>query len=360
MKLAIISLGGTSSKNILDESKKYFDVADNVDIRGVDVQMGSEGLVVLHNGKPLPDYDCVYVRGSYKYALLQTSIATALHNKSYMPLHATSFKLGHDKLLTLLELQKSKIPLPTTYVSATTDSAKQLFNTIRYPIIIKIPSGTQGRGVMVADSVQSARSVIDALDAFNQPYIIQEYMETDATDIRAIVLGDSVVACMRRKNPSKEEFRANIHQGGIGEACSLDFDAEQIAVRAAKAVRSDVCAVDMLEYNNRMHVIEVNLSPGLEGINAALNTNVASSIAKYLYNKTKEFVDSRKDVDFNKVIKKIDSQEMVSNLSIKGGVIKLPEMITKVTGFTPNDDVKLVFGKGNLIIHKYDVEKDVS
>lgn len=360
MKLGVISLGGTSSKNIISEAKKYFDVADQVDIRHVDVRMGSDGLVVFYNGKPLPAYDCVYVRGSYKYALLQSSITSALFSKCYMPLHTNSFTLGHDKLLTLLELQNLKVPLPTTYVSATSDAAKQLFNRIRYPVIIKIPRGTQGKGVMVADSVQSARSVIDALDAFNQPYIIQEYIETEATDVRAIVLGDHVGACMRRKGISREEFRANIHQGGVGEPCALDFDAEQVAVRSAKAIKADVCAVDMLEYNNKMHVIEVNLSPGLEGINSALNANVASLIAKYLYDKTKDFVDGKRDGDFNNVIKKIDDQELVSNLNIRGGIIRLPELVTKLTGFTPDDEVKIVATKGNLRIDKYNIHKDKS
>ncbi len=358
MKLAVISLGGPSSKNIIEQAKQYFDVADHVNIREVDVQMGSEGLIVLYKGKQIQEYDCVYVRGSYKYALLQTSIASALFNNAYMPLHSTAFKLGHDKLLTLLELQRLKIPLPTTYVSATTNSAKQLFNTIKYPIIIKIPCGTQGKGVMVADSVQSARSLIDALEAFNQPYIIQEYIDTDATDVRAIVLGDKVVACMRRKGSPKEEFRANIHQGGVGEPCSLDFDAEQVAVRAAKAVKADICAVDMLDHNGKMHVIEVNLSPGLEGINAALKMNVAAFISQYLYGRAKEFVESKKENKFNEVVKGIDAQEMISTLSMKGGIIKLPEFVTKITGFTPDNEVRIIVGKGRLNIDTYNVKKD--
>ncbi|MFH1332025.1 MAG: RimK family alpha-L-glutamate ligase [archaeon] len=360
MKLAVISLGGPTSRNIISEASKLFDVADNIDIRKVDVEMGSEGLAVLNEGKRLPHYDCVYVRGSYKYALLQSSITSALYGKCYMPLHSNSFTSGHDKLLTFLELQRCNLPMPTTYVSATTNSAKQLFNNIRYPIIIKIPKGTQGRGVMVADSVQSARSMIDALDAFNQPYIIQEFLETDASDIRAIVCGDKVVACMRRRNPSPAEFRANIHQGGVGESCNLNFDAEQVAVRAARALKCDICAVDMLEYNGKMHVIEVNLSPGLEGINAALDTNVAVPLAKFLYEKAKDFVEVKRNGDFNNVVKKIGSQEMISNLSIRGGIIRLPELITKITGFTPDDDVKIVISKGNLMIHKYDLEKDKS
>jgi ribosomal protein S6--L-glutamate ligase len=360
MRLAVISLGGTSSKNILEEAKKYFDVGDHIDIRNVDVEMDSKDFKVLYDRKPLPHYDCVYVRGSYKYALLQSSITCALFKKCYMPLHANSFPSGHNKLLTFLELQRYGIPMPTTYVSATTSSAKQLFNTIKYPIIIKIPTGTQGKGVMVADSVQSARSMIDALDAFNQPYIIQEYIDTDASDIRAIVAGDKVVACMKRKNPSSSEFRANIHQGGVGEPYELDFDAEQVAVRAARAIKCDLCAVDMLEHNSKMFVIEVNLSPGLEGINTALGTNVASPIAKFLSEKSKEFISSKRDSDFNHVVRNIDPQELISTLNIRGGIIRLPEIITKLTGFTPDDEVKIVAGKGDLRINRYHIERDKS
>lgn len=357
MKLAVISLGASTSRNIIRESEGYFEVADHIDIREVDVEMGCNGLAVMHKGRPLPYYDCVYVRGSYKYALLQSSITSALYNKCYMPLHSSSFTLGHDKLLTLLELQNLNVPLPTTYISATTNAAKQLFNTLRYPVIIKVPRGSQGKGVMVADSVQSARSVIDVLDTFNQPYIIQEYIDTDSTDIRAIVLGGEVVACMKRKGKSSEEFRANIHQGGIGEPYALNFDAEHVAIKAAKSVKADICAVDMLEYNNKMHVIEVNLSPGLGGINKALNLNIASNISHYLYKRTRDFLDSRKDDYSDSVIKSVNSQEFVSTINVKAGIIKLPELITRLTGFTLDDEVKICASKGSLRIDRFEIEE---
>ena len=87
-----------------------------------------------------------------------------------------------------------KIPIPTTYLAATTTGAKKLLEHVHYPIIMKIPSGTQGRGIMFADSITSAKSILDTLEVFKQPYIIQEYIETNATDLRVLVLGDKFVS----------------------------------------------------------------------------------------------------------------------------------------------------------------------
>ncbi|MFH1210426.1 MAG: hypothetical protein V1645_00770, partial [archaeon] len=98
--------------------------------------------------------------------------------------------------------------------------------------------------------------------------------------------------------------------------------------------------------------------PGLEGINTALGLNVAAPIAKFLSEKTKDFLDNKRDSDFNHVVKGIDAQELVSNLNIRGGIIRLPEIITKLTGFTPEDDVRIVASKGNIRVDRYDILKD--
>ncbi|MEK6826286.1 MAG: hypothetical protein AABX90_01515, partial [Nanoarchaeota archaeon] len=115
MKLGIISLGGASSKNILTEAKNLFDKADHLNIREFEVRVDSKEMSVMYKGKPLEDYDCLYVRGSFRYALLQRSITRALFSEVYMPLNPNSFTLGHNKFLTLLELRKNKVPLPKTY-----------------------------------------------------------------------------------------------------------------------------------------------------------------------------------------------------------------------------------------------------
>ena len=175
MKIAIISLKGKTSELIRDECEKLFDKVDFINIKDMEVKVGNS-FEVFWNGQPLEDYDVIYCRGSYKYALLQTSITEALSHRCYMPFKSKSFIIGHNKFLTLLELQKDHVDYPTTYLAATTKSARKILEKIHYPIMVKIPSGTHGKGVMTADSYASASSVLDALEVFNQPYIIQDYI----------------------------------------------------------------------------------------------------------------------------------------------------------------------------------------
>ena len=325
MKLALICLGGASSKLILKEAESYFKKADYLDIKKIEVRADSKQVEVLYNGKPVDDYDCVYIRGSFKYVLLQRALTYAFRD-SYIPMEAETFNVGHDKFLTLMELQKAGVGIPKTYLAGTTELAKKILEDVHYPIIMKIPTGTQGKGVMTADSLASAKSMLDTLEVFKQPYIIQEFIETDATDVRAIVVGDKVIASMKRKAKSGE-LRANIHQGGTGIPYELSFEAEKTAIKSAKAVKADICGVDILESFKGNLVIEVNLSPGLKGIMNATKKNVAKSFAKFLYEKTLEFKQGEKKKDYKDMVKELkgNGKEVLTNLDIKGGRIRLPD-----------------------------------
>ena len=363
MKLGIISLGGDSSYMILKEAKKYFKSTTHLDIRKTEVHVGSKGDGVLYEGKPIDKYDAIYVRGSYKYEILQRSLTTALFNEAYMPIQQGAFTLAHNKFLTVLELQKNKIDIPTTYIAATTESAKKLLEKVNYPIIMKIPYGTHGKGVMFADSPSSAKSVLDTLEVFKQPYIMQEYVETGGTDIRAIVVGDKVVATMKRKAVA-DELRANIHMGGKGIGCELDYDTEKLAIKSAKAIGADICAVDILE-GAKPVVIEINLSPGLKGITEATKKNVAGEIAEYLAEKAEEFAESKKSGSYGEIIKDLEieskngkTKEIITNLNIKAGIIKLPKLITDITMFDADDEVVLTVKKGKLEIKRHTIEKE--
>lgn len=360
MKLALISLGGKGSKAISLEAKKYFDEVDEIDIRKIEIRVEDYDVSVLYNEKPLPAYDCVYIRGSYKFALLQRSISFALQGKSYVPIAPSAYTIAHDKFLTMIELSKANISVPRTYFAATTKQAKRMLEEVNYPVILKIPSGTQGKGVMSADSISSAKSMLDTLEVFNQPYLIQEFIDTDATDIRAIVAGDEVIACMKRKG-RPGEMRSNIHQGGIGMPYELDYDTERLAIRAAKAVKADICGVDLLEGINKSMVIEVNLSPGLKGITEATKENVADKVAKFLFEETKKFIEESKNGKVKDMIKNNDVQadkELIMNLDVKGGRIKLPMGVTKITKFNADDEVVLIADKGKLIIRSIDVKEE--
>ncbi|MFH1591913.1 MAG: RimK family alpha-L-glutamate ligase [Candidatus Woesearchaeota archaeon] len=362
MKLGIISLGGKSSKSIIEEAKNHFDVAEHLDLKQFEVRVDSKEMSVMYKGKPLENFDCLYVRGSFRYALLQRSITRALCSEVYMPLSPQAFTLGHNKFLTLLELQKNKVPLPKTYFAATTDIAKELLNQVHYPIIMKIPSGTQGKGVMFADSINAAKSILDALETFNQPYLLQEYVETGATDLRVIVVGKKVVAAMKRK-ALPDELRANIHAGGKGLPYEPDYDTEQIAIKSAAAIGADVCAIDILDAGGKPQVIEVNLSPGLAGITKATRKNIAGTIAKFLYEKTKEFHETKETKRKGDALRELEldqkkEKEILTSLDIKAGIIRLPKIIANICDFCQDEEVSITVKKDQIIIKKHEIKKD--
>ncbi len=359
MKAALISLGSVSSKMTLEAMRKYFEVVDDLDIRNIEVNLDIGRLDVLYNGKPMDKYDCVFAKGSFRYAQLLRSITMAFYDTTYMPVKAEAFTVGHNKLLTHLALQTYKIPMPKTYLASSATAAKKVLERVNYPIIMKFPSGTGGKGVMYAEGFAAASSLLDALETLKQPFLIQEYIETDGTDIRAIVVGDKVVASMKR-NAEKGETRANIHAGGKGEPIELDYHTKQIAITAAQSIGAEICGIDLLEGTKEPLVIEVNLSPGLQGITKATKIDVADKIARYLHKKTKERLESGKEKSASKIFQDLGikapdkaTQQIVSNLDFRGNRILLPEVITNITKLSEKDEVVIKADKGKIFIEKY-------
>jgi len=213
---------------------------------------------------------------------------------------------------------------------------------------------------MFADSISSASSLLDALGALNQPFIIQEYIETGGSDIRALVVGDKVVAAMRRK-AQKEEKRSNIHAGGIGESVQLTRELMNIALDTAKALGADICGVDILESPLGPLVIEANISPGLQGLSQVVPINVADEIAKYMFRKTEEVVLGKKKQDSADVMKEIEiengneGQEIITNLQLRGERILLPEIVTKITKFSDRKEYTVKVKKGKLEIEEFNI-----
>ncbi|MBT7902822.1 RimK family alpha-L-glutamate ligase [Candidatus Woesearchaeota archaeon] len=360
MKAALISLGSTSSKWTAEAMRKYFDQVDELDLKAIEVNLGNAAAEILYEGKKLSFYDCVYLKGSFRYVQVIHSIASVLKNKCYMPMGPNAFSIGHDKLATHLVLQDKKIPMPPTYISSSPAAAKHILEKVNYPIVMKFPQGTQGKGVMFGDSFSSACSMLDALSALNQPVIIQQYVETNGVDIRAIVVGNKVVAAMKRKS-SDGEKRANIHAGGKGEVCELDFHTKKIAIDTAESIDADICAVDILESVKGPLVIEVNLSPGLQGITKATGDDIADKIAKYLYDQTKIFRDGTISFETKKIMDDLDlnnslsTKKILTNLDFRLNRILLPEIVTSITGFNDKVEVELSADKHSLIITKSSV-----
>lgn len=364
IKAAVISLGSKSSLMVVKAMKKYFSEVEVIQLKEIEVGLGKEA-GVLYKGEPLKDYHCIYLKGSFRYANLLRSIATMLEDKvPYMPLASSTFTIVHNKLLTHLTLQQHKIAMPKTYVSSTVESAKEILKKVKYPIVMKFPEGTQGKGVMFADTISSASSMLDALGALRQPFIIQEYVETGGSDIRALVVGDRVVAAMRRKSQADEK-RANIHVGGVSEYVELDRVARKLALDTAKALKADLCGVDILEGPLGPVVIEANVSPGLQGLGKVAKVDVAEEIARFLFKKTESIiglskemkkVETMKDIAVDNLIEKAE-EEIITTLDFRGERILLPELVTKMTKFDDGKEHTIKAKKGKLEIEEFKVGK---
>ena len=309
MKLdaAIISLGSETSRLTAKAMRKYFSRVDELDIRKIDIRISGMDEEILYDGKPIKSYACIYAKGSFRYAELMKSLTSILEKKCYMPISADSFTIAHDKLLTHLELQKSGIPMPNTYITATVGAAKTILagSKIKYPVMMKFPQGTGGKGVMFAESYESASSILDALQTLRQPFILQEYIETGRSDFRLIVVGDEVVASMKRI-AAAGEARANFHAGGKGEMAAPDAVMKKIAVQVARTIKADICAVDILPSSRGPLVVEANISPGLKLISRTTKKDIADIIAKFLFEKTSQLKEKDELEKKNRVIGVLD------------------------------------------------------
>jgi ribosomal protein S6--L-glutamate ligase len=358
MKAAVISLGSVSSQWVIEAMRKHFEAVDDMDIRGVEVTLGADDIEPTYLGKSISEYDCVYVRGSFKYSQIKSTLAASLRRTAYMPIKANAFIVGHNKFLTQLLFQQKKIPMPKSYLAVTAEGVRKVLEKITYPIILKFPEGTQGKGVLFVESYASASSMLDALLAMNQPFIIQEYVETGGVDYRIIVAGGKVVASMKRK-AEKMEKRANIHAGGTGEGCVLGSVISKTALKAAEAIGADICGVDILESPKGPLVLEVNLSPGLQGITKATNVDVAAEIAKALAKGTEKWLATKGKERAEEMLQKIEigkkeelAKEIVSPLTFRGDRILLPKIVTKMSGFEEDTEYIIRVVDGKLIIEE--------
>jgi len=361
MRAALICQGSKSSTWTLEAMRKYFDHVDEIKLKDIEISFTGKKEQILYQGKLLEKYDAIYAKGSFKFANVLCALTNMLSKHSYMPISASSFNIAHDKLLTQLKMHTANIPMPETFLSSTVRSAKAVIKKMNFPIIMKFLKGTQGKGVMFADSRASALSILDALDVLKQPVILQEYIETDGTDIRAIVIGDKVVAAYKRISQT-EDKRANFYYDARGEALELDDKTKKIAIAAAKVIEADICAVDILEGATGPLVIEANLSPGLQGITKFTKIDVADEIAKFIYKKAEEFKSVKTQKSSKSIIMNLGIEdsakeshftEMITNLDFRAERILLPELVCKKLDFNDSEEVVIKFMKNKLIVEKF-------
>ena len=196
---------------------------------------------------------------------------------------STSITRSRDKLRCLQILSRSDIGLPVTSYASSTKMTEKLVKMVGgAPCVIKLIEGTQGKGVILAETNKAAESVIDGFRQMKAHFLVQEFIkESNGSDIRAFVIGDKVVASMMRQ--AKEgEFRSNLHRGGSAVKVEISDEEARVAVNAAKALGLNVAGVDLLRSSRGPLVLEVNSSPGLQGIETSTGLDIANMIIEYI------------------------------------------------------------------------------
>ena len=206
----------------------------------------------------------------------------------YTPNTSAGISNSRDKLRSLQILSRHDIGIPrTAYVHDKRDVQEALERVGGAPVIIKLLEGTQGVGVILADKPEIAKAIVETLHSTDQQVLLQKFVaESKGKDVRAFVIGDRVVAAIRR-TAQGQEFRSNVHRGGKAEAIDLDPAYAEAAVRAAQIMGLHVCGVDMLEGANGPQVMEVNSSPGFEGIERATGLDLAGAVIDYIADQVK-------------------------------------------------------------------------
>lgn len=240
--------------------------------------------MVHYREETLHDIDAVIPRIGASVTFYGTSV---LRQFEMMGVHAlnesTAITRSRDKLRCLQILSRAGIGMPVTSYAHSTKMTRKLIEMVGgAPCVIKLIEGTQGKGVILAGDMKAAESVIDGLRQMKAHFLVQQYIpEANGCDIRAFVIGDEVVASMMRV--AKEgEFRANLHQGGTAVAVELTKQEKEMAVKAAQTLGLGVAGVDLLRSANGPMVIEVNSSPGLQGVETTTGEDIASRIIAHI------------------------------------------------------------------------------
>jgi ribosomal protein S6--L-glutamate ligase len=242
--------------------------------------------VFFEQGQSLNDLDAVIPRFGASITFYGTAILRQFEMIGVYPLNeSVAMRRARDKLRQLQLLSRAGIEMPNTAFARTPDNTKQVIKLVGgAPLVIKLLEGTQGVGVVLAETVKAAESVIDAFQGLKANILVQEFIkEAEGSDLRCFVIGERVVATMKRI-ASAGEFRANIHRGGSAEVVRPTPQERKIAIRTAKVLGLNVAGIDILRAERGPLVLEANAVPGLEGIEGATRKDIASEIIKFIEN----------------------------------------------------------------------------
>ena len=285
MKIAILSRNAKlySTMRLREAIQAAGHQAQVIDYLRCYMNIASHRPEIIYAGAPLV-VDAVIPRIGASHTFYGTAVVRQFEMMGvYLLNESQAISRSRDKLRCLQLLSRRGIGLPVTGFAHSTKDVEGVIELVGgAPLVVKLLEGTQGIGVVLCETSKAAESVIEAFRGLDANILVQEFIkEAKGADIRAFIIGDKVVASMRRQ-AAEGEFRSNLHRGGMAEKIKLTPEERSTAVRAAKAMGLRMCGVDLLRSNHGPVVMEVNSSPGLEGIETTTGFDVAGAIVKYI------------------------------------------------------------------------------
>ncbi len=291
MKLALLSRNGKlySTRRLVDAARERGHTVRVLDPLRCYMRIASDGFQMHYKGRQLAGYDAVLPRIGASITRYGTAVLRQFELMgSYTPNPAGAVLRARDKLRCHQLLAAQGIDLPATVFGDNPDDTMDLLSMLGPPPhVIKLNEGTQGAGGMLTEKPSASRGVIEALRGLYANFLVQEFIgEAKGADLRCFVVGGQVVAAMRRQ-AEQGEFRSNLHRGGTAERAVASPAEQAAAVRAAKVIGLGVAGVDLIQSSRGPLILEVNSSPGLEGIEAASGIDIAGKIVEYIAKKQK-------------------------------------------------------------------------
>ncbi|WP_027125633.1 30S ribosomal protein S6--L-glutamate ligase [Gelidibacter mesophilus] len=273
-----------STQRLVEAAKQRKHTCEVIDPLKCDIIIEKKNPAILYKGRILENVDAIIPRIGASVTFYGTAVVRQFEMmKVFSVVESQALVRSRDKLRSLQVLSRAGLGMPkTVFSNYTKDAAEVIASVGGAPLVIKLLEGTQGLGVVLAETNNAAESVIEAFHGLQARVIIQEFIkEAKGADIRAFIVDGNIVGAMKRQG-KEGEFRSNLHRGGSAEIIQLTDEEENAALKAAKALGLGVCGVDMLQSSRGPLILEVNSSPGLEGIEAATKKDIAKSIIRYI------------------------------------------------------------------------------
>jgi ribosomal protein S6--L-glutamate ligase len=286
MKIAVLSRNSSlySTKRLVESIKSRGHEAIVLDHLLCDLIIEASGPAVYYKGEKVEDIDAVIPRIGASVTFYGTAVVRQFEMMGvFSATESQAIVRSRDKLRSMQILSGANLPMPKTAFTNYSKEEKSLIEHVGgAPVIIKLLEGTQGLGVVLAETRKAAQSVVEAFHGLKARIIVQEFIkEAKATDMRIFIVDGKVVGAMRRTG-MEGEFRSNLHRGGSAEVIKLTRLEKSVAIKAAAALGLSVAGVDMLPSSRGPLILEVNSSPGLEGIEKATGVDIAGKIVEYI------------------------------------------------------------------------------